>query len=738
MTGSGGPLFTSEPQSSVTDPRLDPGAILFGADPLERVVAIESNGDAGIRIYRRRPEGVTVDVRPFEPWILTTTQPAGGLSGATWTRLEGEGLCWLAAFQTTTAYRSALFQLRDQHAELLTYGALPKLAMTRLGITPFKGMAFDELVRMQVDIETTGLNAETDRLLLVAVTDSLGLQEVLSGTEGEMLEALTSLVTSRDPDVIEGHNVFGFDLPFLLTRANALDIPIGWGRDGSPPVIGRPRNTAIGGNTRPFTPISIFGRSVIDTLLVVQRYDWARGELSGYGLKECARTFGIAHEDRIELPRDQMERLYAEDPARVRKYALQDAVETARLAELISPVDFYQTQMSPDNYQQVALAGAGEKINALMVRAYLRAGAAVPLAQPSRAYAGAYTEVRHVGLFEHVVKADVESLYPSLMLTHSIAPRSDRLGVFLPALKSLTERRLSAKRQASEAEHRGDSADARYWDGVQGSFKVLINSFYGYLGAPMNFNDMGAAERVTALGREVALSICRRFEELGATVIEVDTDGVYVSPPPGTEGEEAERRIVETVGSVLPTGIRLAFDGRYRAMLSLKIKNYVLETYDGRRILKGAALRSRADEPFGRDFLAGAIDCLLRRDVEGVGSLYQAAARRILDHQMTIAQLARRERVTGKTFSSSLKRREAEAAKGLKTGDFMMVYQRADGDLARAEQFNRDEDTAYYLEKLYRFAARLEPVIGEDFRRIIPPLRRKGEADERQGELDLF
>ena len=55
--------------------------------------------------------------------------------------------------------------------------------------------------------------------------------------------------------------------------------------------------------------------------------------------------------------------------------------------------------------------------------------------------------MRVTGVVRPIVKADVESLYPSLMLVNKIAPASDTLNIFLPLLAELTTRRLEAKRQ---------------------------------------------------------------------------------------------------------------------------------------------------------------------------------------------------------------------------------------------------------------------------------------------------
>jgi DNA polymerase elongation subunit (family B) len=699
-------------------------------------------------LYRRTPDGVRRERAPFRPWILLAERPAAALPGAVYTDLDGQGYSVLAEFDSPAAYRAARFEIQDRHLANLTYAAGAKMAFIRSGRTLFKGMTFDDVVRMQIDIETDGLdpNPPANRILMIAVSDNRGLLEILEGSEPELLEQLVALVAARDPDVIEGHNLLGFDLPYLLNRARLHKVPLTFGRDGSELRQGSERNYAIGGTTRPFVPAYIHGRHIIDTYLVVQRFDWAKGALSSYGLKECARQFGFAVENRVELPRAEMRRLYTEQPDLVREYARQDAIETQKLAELITPVEFYQTQMVPDNYGQVTVTGNGEKINAIFVRAYLAAGRAVPRPQQSRPYPGGYTEVRLTGVLDHVVKADVESLYPNLMLTHKIAPSTDSLGVFLPALRDLTERRMDAKRRA-QGEGEGQSAignrhseaaDRQYWDGLQGSFKVLINSFYGYLGGPFYWNDYAAAERVTELGRSLVQGIAHDLEQTGSRVIEIDTDGVYFVPPDGVQNEAEERAYVAKIGETLKAGIRLAFDGRFKRMLSLKTKNYVLETADGRKIFKGASLRSRADERYGRRFLAKSIDCLLEHDLQGVADLYAATIEDLLQRRVPIEDLARRERVTEKTFQSEQKRRSAIVAEGVAIGEHVMVYERVGGSLGLLAEYRQDENPKYYMEKLYKFAKRLEEGFGGQFDLLIPKPTAQGLPHKLQTTLDLF
>lgn len=106
-----------------------------------------------------------------------------------------------------TTYKRELFALTDlAHQYLLASGR-----------TLFKGMAFEDLRRMQVDIEThTGLDgamseAARDPLLAIALSDSSGWEEILvvddpadEAQEKAALEKFVALVRARDPDVLEG------------------------------------------------------------------------------------------------------------------------------------------------------------------------------------------------------------------------------------------------------------------------------------------------------------------------------------------------------------------------------------------------------------------------------------------------------------------------------------------------------------------------------------------------------
>ena len=456
-----------------------------------------------------------------------------------------------------------------------------------------------------------------DRIVAVALADSTGFRQVVRGDrldEPALLAECTRLIRERDPDVIEGHNVFRFDLEYLEARARLHGLSLAWGRDGSA-LAGRVARLQIAERTIGYRRYEVAGRHVVDTWMLAQLHDAGTRDLPGFGLKDLARHFGVAAPERTYVDASQVTREFREAPDRLMAYALDDVIETLGLASVLAPPYFAQAQVVPFDYQSCTLRGAAAKIDALMLREYLHRRHAVPLPRPVAPVGGGHTAILQQGVARPVLHADVTSLYPSLMLAGGIAPASDALSVFPELLRHLRDFRVSAKRGMRET---GDAAERAHLGALQQSFKILINAFYGYLGfSGGHWNDFDAANRVTAEGRAVVATLLDRLGVLGATPVEADTDGVYFVPPPG-HGPGDDELFLERLAAALPPGIQLELDGRHAAMFSFKMKTYALLDDRGRLLLKGSAFRSRGIEPFQRRLIEEIVQALLvgrREDV---------------------------------------------------------------------------------------------------------------------------
>ena len=104
--------------------------------------------------------------------------------------------------------------------------------------------------------------------------------------------------------------------------------------------------------------------------------------------------------------------------------------------------------------------------------------------------------------------------------------------------------------------------------------------------------------------------------------------------------------VVAQMGAELPAGIRLEYEGRYRAMFSHEVKNYALLTYGGSLIVRGVALRSSRSEPFGERFLRQALLCLLTNDVPGVQRAFLETVEAIRHCELPASDMGSRVRLS--------------------------------------------------------------------------------------------
>ena len=639
--------------------------VLFGADPTEGIVAVEPFGGGSMRIFLRSGAGLKVQDEPFAPFILLEeenllqdfdkTSRYESLSSSNTFKV----LAFFENWQDCTRARNHLHQTTgapssSPNAPYLFLSDPVHQFLLLTGKTLFKGLDFKGLHRLALDIETatapgyafSNPSRQEDRILSVALMDNRGKEEVLFAAEygeREMLEALGARIQRFDPDVLEGHNLFNFDLEYIATRARMHGVKLRWGRDGSQPRIRRSR-FSVAERVIDYTRMEIFGRQVVDTLFLLQYYDIVARELESYGLKAAARHFGLAAPDRTYIEPEEIQWYYEHKPEELKQYNLDDVRETLALSELLAYPFFLQTRIFPFSYQNIFVRGNATKINALFMREYLRQRTSLPKPGEAEVFAGGYTDVFRHGIVRPVISCDVASLYPSILISNNLKPSADSLDIFLPLLRNLRNFRLKAKKRALAA---GDPHQKDYYEALQQTFKILINSFYGYLGTRLhNFADPQLAGEVTRRGREIIGQMVEWLRKEGSEPIEIDTDGIYFVPPPSVRTDEQVQALIQRLSDSLPSGIEVEMAGKYQAMLSYKKKNYALMDDQGNVTIKGSGLRSRGMEKYLREFLSSMIRLLLEGKEEEIHSLFKDYLDRLEQHQMGISWLAKTETLT--------------------------------------------------------------------------------------------
>jgi len=728
--------------------------LLFGHDSARGLLAFRP-AESHVAVYARREGSVVTTEEPFRPFLLLAEPDLlRGLKGdVEVTPLDGEGVYrWLAE---CPSWPQAL-RVRDhcQHVSGKSAGApdapyrfLNDPAhqfLLRSGKTSFLGMSFGDLRRLALDIEVTTApgfefpNAarESDRIIAIAMADSTGFATVLSGaelTEPELLAECSRILRERDPDVLEGHNIFRFDLEYLEARARRHRVPLAWGRDGSI-LRGNPSRMQVAERAIGYRRYGVTGRHIVDTWILAQLYDVGARDLESYGLKDVARHFGVAAPDRTYLPPEEIPRIFAEEPARLIAYARDDVLETLGISAILSPPYFVQAQALPFDYQTTVLRGNATKIDALLMREYLHRRHAVPAPGQGRSVAGGYTAVFQRGVAQDVLHVDVTSLYPSLMLGQNLFPASDRLGVAASLLRDLRDFRVSAKRMAREA---AGAEDGVFLNALQQTFKIFINSFYGYLAFSQgHWNDFEVANRVTGEGRRLVQALLDRLGGLGATVIEVDTDGIYFVPPAVSSSPEARERLVAELALALPEGIQLELDGRYVAMFSYKMKNYVLLDARGKLLIKGSGLRSRGIELFQRLWMEEMFRLLLTGRRGEIPALVARWAGDFRAHRVPLRQFMKTETLQeslaayrqklaagGRNVGAAYELAQA-SRRSYQPGDQISYYVTGDSKRVKVNEAAKlatdwnpaapDENTAYYVAKLEELYEKFRPLIEQE------------------------
>jgi DNA polymerase I len=227
---------------------------LFGWDPTPGIVSVWANREGQAIIWRRVGEQIISSRERFRPWLFATSLHDLAQLGSRLVRdLELTGndatFTYRELHGPTESYRYLISASRGRSLE----GALVEGASRRLGrqinsinelsdeyyrVGPveqflmqsgkvyFRGLNYSDLHRLQFDLETTALDPHRGRIFMVAIRDSHGLATIIEAPTPEdevgLISKLCALIRERDPDVIENHNLFGFDLPFLEQRASVV------------------------------------------------------------------------------------------------------------------------------------------------------------------------------------------------------------------------------------------------------------------------------------------------------------------------------------------------------------------------------------------------------------------------------------------------------------------------------------------------------------------------------------
>ena len=710
--------------------------LIYGKDQTQGIVSVEVDNS---HMYLYKDDGTHLK-HPYYHWCLADAKAESDLLSNV-IILEGE-----QTFKYLYEYESFYdyYTIKNNNSKITFKNIYnpAEAAMIRHGITLFKGLKVNDVSVLSFDIETVGLRRNSDsKTLIISNTYRSGshiIKKMFSvdnyDSDKEMISAWCDWVREIDPSVMCGHNIFGYDLPYLLHCGKDLRL----GRDGSIARFSkRDSNFNKENQIYKYKNVQVFGRQIIDTFFLSIKYDTVARQYPSYALKRIIDFEGLERKNRQHYDASKIAKNWYDLNERelIKAYAKDDADDSLALYDLMIPSYFYYTQSIPKTFQQINNGRPGSQINSLLVRSYLQDDKSIPKASPKRKYRGAIS-LGNPGIYSYLVKYDVASLYPSIVRVYKVYdPEKDPEAKYLQMVSYFTDERLNNK-------YKAEKTGNRYYRDMEQSQKIVINSAYGVFGTKgLNYNNMDKAEFITDTAQDITKDAIEWSKIIGATLANADTDSIlHTKGRPMTMDEIIKD--LEDLNSRSPDGIEWKRDGYYKKGIIISAKNYVL--WDGKELIyKGASLRSQNKEPalteMIKSFVWAALDSK-ESEIKNMYHDYIREANNVKDISRWASKVTVTEAVLEGEGTRQKKQRAAIGDKYVQEGDKLFMYPAISGLKQKSakgklkfykktglpmmepnrivrllENWNNDIDTQHLMGRVFDTAMILESVLGKDY-----------------------
>lgn len=693
-------------------------SLIHGKCDIERIVSCEVR-DNVTELFIENKDGSVVSIfKPNKFWILAPYKIDDEFS-----KMDGHlHYNYIRTFNKREDFLNTYNKYSKKNKDLYTIWYEKESAMVAFGFTYFKGMKLDEVSVLSFDIEATTLEHNKDaKVLLISNTFRKNGQinrKMFSydeyETEAEFFDAWCEWVREVNPSIIIGHNIYMYDLPYMNYCAKKAGTSLILGRDDSEIVFSKKPSKfrKDGSQFYEYTKAFIYGREIIDTMFLAYKYDFSR-KYENYRLKSIIKAEGLEIEDRQFYDADTIRFNYTnlEEWEKIKKYAEHDADDALALYDLMIASYFYLTQSIPKSFQQIITTAPGSQINSFLIRSYLQDFHSIPKITEGSSFEGAIS-IGNPGVYHNVVKVDIASLYPSIILQYQIYDKKkDPNQHFLQMVDYFTEERLENKKKAKET---GD----RYYKDLEQSQKIIINSAYGVLGAPLSFNSPYNASLVTKKGREILQQSIDWATQNGYQLVNADTDSISITRNGEEITKEEQEYILSSINNLYPEKIRFEDDGYFSSVLVIKAKNYVLKTQDNILKIKGSALKATMKESALKKFIKDIIVYLLDEKQDQLLDLYHTYIKEIYN-LTSIDDWSSRKTITDKILNPERTNEQKvfdaiEDEEDLQEGDKIHVYFDVNNNLKLASKWDNDHNPDKLLAKLYATLKIFHTVINMD------------------------
>jgi DNA polymerase I len=509
----------------------------------------------------------------------------------------------------------------------------------------------------------------TTNMVLVAKDIKCGRNDIISlQNETLLLKKLVKIIKEYDPDIITGYNVTPFDLNYIAIRMQKNNVSCNIGRDGSSLYV---RKSGIN------TDATIAGRVVIDTLSMVRR----NYSLSQYTLKNVALE--LLHLQKLDVPASKMREYWLDDsklPEFI-KYSRRDAVLGMQLLTELGMLQKYLalSKMSGLLLQQIVTSGQTSMLEFMLLQRINKANRVVNMKPKSltdediSGFEGAYVSEPTKNLCEHLILTDMQSLYPSIIISNNLCPTTilleescsgyiitpnnarfatDVRGILPKMLDEMLKKRLETKQKMKACQ---DPKEKEVLDSIQYAYKIALNSAYGLCGYPRSRTfviDIAAA--VTSFGRNTIQKVRSDVEAIkdlevnskkfNFQVIYTDTDSAYIELLCDQEitfddANTVGNTVTKIISKPMKYPMKLNYEGYASRALFLTKKRYAMCLISKKGDVLSSKIKVKGIEVVRRDWcqftgetMSKVLDLILNQgDTKGAYLCASSAISRVRD-----------------------------------------------------------------------------------------------------------
>jgi len=649
-------------------------SILFGADNESKIIACNQISDNSVRIYKKLENKVVYEDRDFFPFFhISDISLLNNCNEQPRNKREllGNGFYkYLCVFNTWSDLKEAYYFIFDnfkkethKNQKEFNYIYLKNDPaahyLLQFGKTLFKELEFSEIKRMQIDFVINTKN-NSKEFVAFYLTDNSGWKKKIdekNKPENKKIEELISIIMERDPDIIEGYNLYHEFMELLINKSREYNIELNIGRDFLP-LTKQDRFPKYDFELeRSYTIIP--GRHIVNTCNLIKNFEHLKKNPNLNSLQCIYDTLFSNHKTE---PKEEVGSCFY-------NCSLIEKTNSLLLPEL-----YYMNQMVSYNLGKVIMLSHAAKIDSILYREYLKQRYSLPLQSKQKHGNTTINEIYYTGVLGPVLGVTINNFYQNIIAQNDIKTDEEPLLIFKNSLAKLIE----LKNTNSELQSNSQLLSA---------INNISLGYLQYLNNPfVIFETNELTQDVLRIAKEIIEKIMKYISFSGGIPVHIDHEEIIFVPPRDAINEEMEKSFIDLLSKKVPEVESICFKFRTRRVLSYKKRNLSFLLYNNKVLVKSPLFFSKQPEKFARNFLLQSVDLILNNKLDELHQLYNLFYKNIADKKFDISDFAKTE---------IIKESINEYAEKVKTGqkNKIPVYQLA---IASGKNYKVNDKISYY------------------------------------------